>query len=286
MEKSSTAKPVGCKIYRILVFVLPLLYSLQTRFLLRSKLGVVVWGTEYLIPIILTMLILGHWHLYVIDAIISIVAVYNLYEIGYIQNDCETIKHECHPTMRHTKDTLQIYEKWKFAIYLIRILVEVGLSYYLYEIAGISALNIVLLWLIIPLYLLYNGIRNRINLYLIALLTTYRYCFPIYLYGNITASEYLGTLLLVLFFVYPFPKFIEICVDGKGNSPEKWAQLFLLRFEERFLFRVKYYIIMLIISLVLAFNCVLPYIVTIIPLYFFIIRIPQVRMKKIGKRSL
>ena len=268
------------KLYRYLVFLVPLLFSIQTRFLRRSRLGIIVWATEYLIPVLIAMIVLNVHCINLVHGLISIVAVYNLYEIGYIQNDCETIKHEEHPTLRLSSESLHLYEKYKIHIYVTRIVIGVCFSWYMIRV-GNNLWAVIAMWAIIPLYLIYNKLRGRINLYLIVILTTYRYCFPIYLYAAYK-FEYIWIIIICMFLAYPFPTFIEICTDGKGNPPEKWTKLFMKDFESRFIFRVRYYSIMSILCVTLAYLELLPYICVLIPLYYLADRIPQLRMKKLG----
>lgn len=265
------------------MFFTPLLYSIQTRFLRRSRLGIIVWATEYLIPVLLAIIIINYDLVNFIIAFWVIIASYNLYEIGYIQNDCETIKHENTPTKRLTNEDLVFYEKNKIFIYVVRIIIETLLSYYLYS-KGVSLYNILILWLIIPYYMLYNKLRGRINLYLILPLTSWRYCFPVLLYGCLIDSTILWAVIICLFVAYPFPTFIEICSDGKGCPPEKWTRIFLKNFNERFTFRIKYYTLMCIVYLVLAIYYVVPYCILLIPFYYLMDRIPQLWMKKMEKK--
>ena len=274
---------MGSRLYKCLVFCLPLLYAIQTRFLRRSKLGVIVWATEYLMPLLLAMFLLNFESYSLTIAFLSIVASYNLYEIGYIQNDCETIKQEKKPTKRLTHDDLDFYERNKLTIYIVRLLIELMLCYYLYT-TGASIICIVFLWFIVPYFVLYNALRGRINLYLILPLTSWRYCFPVFLYGDIMDVSILCSIIICVFFAYPFPTFIEICSDGKGCSPEKWTRFFLNNFSDRFLFRIKYYVIMFLIYLILSICYVVPSYELLIPFYYLIIRIPQLWMKKMGDK--
>ncbi len=282
MVEGYSGKAMGNKIYRSLIFFVPLLYSIQTRFLRRTSLGIIVWITEYLTPVLIAMVVLDLHHINIIHGLISIIAVYNLYEIGYIQNDCETTKHEERPTLRLSYNALNFYESYKISIYLMRLVIGCFLSYYMMMV-GISMSGLIVMWAIIPYYLIYNKLRGRINLYLIALLTTYRYCFPIYLYGLHT-TQYLWVIIICMFFSYPFPTFIEICSDGKGNPPESWTRCFLKNFEDRFIFRVKYYVALGLLITLMAFFEVVPLLIVVIPLYYLLDRTPQVGMKKINKR--
>ena len=91
-------------------------------------------------------------------------------------------------------------------------------------------------------------------------------------------------MLAVLFISYPLPTFMEICADGKGNPPERWTKLFMKDFEGRFIFRIWYYAVMLALTIWLAYCGIIPYISIIIPFYYLMDRIPQLKMKKLAAR--
>lgn len=63
---------------------------------------------------------------------LSVMLVYNYYEIGYIQNDTETIKKENNPTLRLTMIQLQYYKSHFILIYSSRIFWGILLSLLLY----------------------------------------------------------------------------------------------------------------------------------------------------------
>ena len=283
MEKSGKGEKVASELYRGIIFVLPLIYSIQTRFLRRSKLGIIIWATEYFIPVFLVMALIDLDSINIFYAIMLILSVYHLYEIGYIQNDCETIKRESSPTIRLTRHYLLFYEENKNLIYILRVLIGIFFSWWIYSITGNSVL-IISMWLVVPYFFVYNMIRGRINLYMLFFLMAYRYCFPLCVYCAIVSSDYMWTILVLMLFAYPFPTFIEICADGKGNPPEKWTLLFLKSFDERFVFRIKYYSFMLVICIVLFLLLNTPYVTVILPLYFLLDRFPQLYMKKMGDK--
>lgn len=122
------------------MFFVPLLYALETRFLKRSKLGAIVWTTEFLLPTIIALWLVKYnfaeWYYW----IVSILSVYNLYEIGYIQNDCETIKREQKPTLRVSTKELLFYEKRKYSIYGLRFLLGLLGSVFFFTMALISVI--------------------------------------------------------------------------------------------------------------------------------------------------
>lgn len=269
------------KYHQYIYYYIPTFFALKTRFLKRSRWGLIVWCSEYLIPVLLAMIIQRWGDFSFMNSALAILAVYNYYEIGYIQNDCETIKKEIKPTLRLSKEDLDYYEQHKIDIYFFRIIIGVFCtSVFLYN--DLPIIYIIGLWSILPIYYLYNTIRGRINLYFIVILTTFRFCYPLLLYGG---NDYFNIpLLLVIFFSYPFPTFIIQCVEGKYGKSEKWALVFFHNYDDRFLFRVKYYFI---ISLVITILCVvssLSWLLCIIPYYYLVTRTSQLKMSRLGPK--
>lgn len=283
MEESHRKESVGCKYHRMLMFYIPIMYALETRFLKRSKWGVLIWGTEYLFPVTMTLfLVVGMdiceiW----IKFLLAIAGVYDFYEIGYIQNDCETIKKEASPTLRVSSAELAFYERAKFKIYGIRLILGVVFSLSCF-VNGTSWVTLLVLWLIIPFYMLYNNLRGRINLYLILPLAIYRYCMPVSLvvYNHDAVFWYSWIMLVV---AYPFLKFLEICAGGKSLPQEKWT-IFILKNDDRFAFRVKYYFSVTICVFVFCLLNGNAPLLWYIPLYYFILRLLQLKMPKLGSR--
>ena len=93
-------------------FYLPMGYLLKTR--LNSLAKFISWNIIYVFPLFYLAYIKLNFVITIIDFVEilgSIIVVYNFYEIGYIQNDTETIKRESNPTLRVSKDELEYYEE-------------------------------------------------------------------------------------------------------------------------------------------------------------------------------
>lgn len=282
MEKNYKKTSMACKTHRILMFFIPLLYAIETRFLKRSKLGVIVWLSEFLIPVTLAIIIIQKQNIQFLHTILAIISVYNLYEIGYIQNDCEVIKHEDNPTLRLSTPELKFYERQKYIIYLIRFIYGVGLTFYFHN-QLIPNIILLILWSIIPLFYIYNKLRGRINLYLIFILTAYRYCMPLLLISNPYNINFWCISTCVLY-SYPLLKLIEICAGGKSLPQEKWTTLFLKHYDDRFKFRIKYYLCLSLITMIISYINIYWHYAYIIPLYFLFLRSIQYRMPRLGPR--
>ena len=51
MDKVNSAKEMGSIYAGVLMFYVPVLYAIRTRFLKRTKLGIFFWLAEYLFPV-------------------------------------------------------------------------------------------------------------------------------------------------------------------------------------------------------------------------------------------
>ena len=141
-----------------------------------------------------------------------------------------------------------------------------------------SCILLPVLWGIIPLYLLYNSMRNRLNQYLVLFLMVYRYGVPFFLYTHFNWNCY---LLLLIIISYPIPTFIQICANEKRGRCEKWALFFVGSYNKRELFRLKFYLFLIVGVGVLAFLNQVHLYYVILPIYFFLFRIGSYSMRKI-----
>ena len=57
MDKVNSAKEMGSSYVGVLMFYVPVLYAIRTRFLKRTKLGIFFWFAEYLFPVLLSLLL-------------------------------------------------------------------------------------------------------------------------------------------------------------------------------------------------------------------------------------
>ena len=278
MDKVNSAKEMGSSYVGVLMFYVPVLYAIRTRFLKRTKLGIFFWFAEYLFPVLLSLLLANIEPISIFQMLLSVVCVYCFYEIGYIQNDCETIKKEENPTLRLSEDELKIYERNKWNIYMTRGVLGILFSMYYIQQGIPSCILLPVLWGIIPLYLLYNSMRNRLNQYLVLFLMVYRYGVPFFLYTHFNWNCY---LLLLIIISYPIPTFIQICAKEKLGRCEKWALFFVGSYNKRELFRLKFYLFLIVGVGVLAFLNQVHLYYVILPIYFFLFRIGSYSMRKI-----
>lgn len=247
------------------IFYIPFWYSKQTRF--RTIPRFCSWIIIYLIPVLLCFFFVSPTFNYIalLKSFLGVTLIYNLYEIGYIYNDAETIKKESSPTMRLNHSQIQFYENNKRNIYNFRFFVAVMITF------GLSFYDGVLLflfaaWAIIPAYMLYNSVRSRLNLPLHFVLVTLRYCSPVLLftgYDNI----YIGFVMILLF---PLINTLERCTESRFKL-DFLKEFFLVNRKSG---RYIYYFILLVIGLVCiyVFGNYIYYVFSCYALYYMVFR--------------
>lgn len=255
----------------ILKFYVPLLYSLETRFAHKSIIGVFLWILDYFLPIMALMFIslsMVNYFTFLVG-VVAILFVYGLYEVGYIQNDAETIKGEENPTKRLSNNDILYYERHKFDIYTIRLIWGLAFSYFFFYIYPYSSIIVVLIlmWMIVPLYLLYNSNRSKWCIVLLNILTSYRYIMPVILVIGRFDIISIG----VAYFMHPFPTIIQQAVMSKFGVEAIMLKKYILSdFSKRYAFRVKYYFVMFLFLLVILLITGNNILYIFIPLYYLI----------------
>lgn len=236
----------------VMLMCIPMCYSFWTRY--KGKNGFFAWLVKYFIPV-LTMGVLYSEYSFV-GFVLGLFYVYSLYEIGYIQNDCETIKKESNPTLRIDEHCLEVYESNKYFIYFCRAL-YILLFGVLLIFHGVNPWIVVYGFLTLPVFFVYNYVRNRRSLFIHLLLLVFRYSVPVVAAVN----GFCPLCLLFLFFTYPVTLFVERSVKGKFG----YRNMFIVRYvmhdySERYSFRIKYYLIFFVITVMGVVFSMLPYI--------------------------
>ena len=205
----------------MIFFYIPFLYFIKSRF--SSNLKVLSWLLIYFVPL---FIITGGVNY--INFILMCTLVYTLYEIGYIQNDAETIKKEKNPTERLSKHQLSYYEFNKANIYTFRFLLSFLICYYLTN-NGVSF--VYLTFLITPVFFIYNHIRSRFSLLVHFLLVCLRFSLPVLLLSNSIVLFFISILL------FPFINTFE----RSGEKRFNYRRSISFQHKYRSLFRVLYY---------------------------------------------
>ena len=199
--------------FRMSFFFIAVKYFTHTRISSRARL--LSWIIIYVVP---TFYIHSNYSNYTLSFtlfiyLVKLLAIYNFYEVGYIQNDTETIKKETNPSLRLTQEELTFYNKHRLAIYLSRIILGLVLQLLLLKVIDFTTGPLVFCastWLILLIYLVYNNIRNRLNLFLHFFLVTIRFLsYPLLFIPFFSIAD--STLLLLIFPI------INLCERGAAK---------------------------------------------------------------------
>ncbi|OUP05758.1 hypothetical protein B5F34_16085 [Mediterranea sp. An20] len=195
---------------KYIFFYFPLWYLVKSRLYTIYKF--LSWLVVYLIPVFLLFIWnSGFSMLNICVFVLTVFLIYNYYEIGYIQNDTETIKKENIPTLRLKKDEYSYYERHKIYIYISRLCIGIVFLFLFKE--YISMEFIFFLFLILICYLIYNSIRNRWNLLINSCLVLIRYLSPLFM--CVGTENYI--ILFASVFIYPLLNFIERASSKRFN---------------------------------------------------------------------
>ncbi|NIG76480.1 hypothetical protein F3J34_23195 [Klebsiella sp. Ap-873] len=250
----------------MILFYTPFLYTIQTR--LKSKAHVLSWLVIYIIPVFFCFSFFNEDDsvtTIILKGVLGILLIYNLYEVGYIYNDAETIKKEKKPTYRLSPDSLDYYEKNKYSIYSVRFVAALIISIMIF----IFFKNVGFLfaaWSIIILYAIYNNIRNIFNLPIHFLLVTVRFCSLLILYSPIG----FGCAFILMIFIFPVINTLERCSEKRFDLA-LFQNMTLCNKKDG---RYKYYLALLLVSFVLLIiePAQATVVFTMYCIYFFIYR--------------
>lgn len=176
-----------------------------------------------------------------------------VYDVGYIQNDTETIKKEKNPTRRFSEADLNFYYQHRYSIYLLRGIMTfcfIVVSHLLFSDTDILYFCAGLL-LMMLIFWLYNNFRGHIRMFLYFILSSLRYIVPFLLfYENVSFA-----LVILLLMIHPFVRAIEF----KSSKPpcittNIYFRKYIIHYDVSRLhgFRVFTYIILCLIAAVLC----------------------------------
>lgn len=192
------------------LFYIPFFYFYKTR--IKSLATLINWIFIYIVPTFALFFLMAEKYslLTVCLSYISIIlAVYSIYEAGYIQNDAETTKFELNPTLRLSKEQLEYYEEHKSIIYVVRIFFSFLFGSVALTLMDSSKEQMFLIFATLIMiggtYLIYNNIRNIFTLLLLFILVSLRYMTPLLL---VYEKEWEFYLLLVIL-LYPALNLLE-----------------------------------------------------------------------------
>lgn len=162
------------------IFYLPFGYFVSTR--LANKAAVISWIMIYPVALLVSVALeLGETH--ALPAILlAMLAIYSLYELGYMDNDTRTVRGEISPTERLDAGEKDYFARMKWLIFVARLTVVLAACIVIDALssgtpqgrmaffAGLGVIAIV--------FLIYNSMRGRANLPLHFVLVMCRFCLP------------------------------------------------------------------------------------------------------------
>lgn len=258
-----------------MIYYLPVLYTIKTRY--SSNFKKLVYILTYILPeaLILYLECKEHLPLSIIIPIflISILSYINIYELGYIYNDTETIKNENNPTKRLSDSQLEIYEKYKIVIYFIRFM-QIGilntvLSFFISPKSIVCFCTIEIITLII--YWIYNHVRGNLAMFFYFFLISARY-----LSITLCATElFTLSIFIATLFVFPIVRTMEYKAHyGEESSVNLFFRKYIIKYDIQKIpvFRVWATFILLIISFILKLFNICDFTPFILCLYMFLYR--------------
>lgn len=260
------------------MFFLPFMTSIQTRYNSFSK--VTVYCITYVIPEFLIVLLQNHLQnlfaekLYIIF-ILSFVSFVNLYEVGYIYNETETIKHESDPTKRLSDRQLTFYERHKPLIYGERIILTIALNVVLS--LFISKQSLMLFsaeeLLCMAVFFLYNTVRGgRISQVIYFFLSVLKYIAPVFCYSE---RMDMGVILACVF-VFPIVRTMEYKAHyGSEVNTNLFFRKHIIKYDVNRIpvFRVIATLCLLVISILMGIIGFCSWLPSIMCAYMFLYRL-------------
>lgn len=244
------------------VFYLPFGYYYAVRLGTLPKL--LSWMLIYLMPTAFYSAIgyTGSWGLFALNYGLILLAVFSLYECGYIANDTLSIRHEQQPAIRLYDYNFVHFERYKAVIFGARLSYSLLTLLALYALNGYEAtLHIALSILVmVSLFGIYNRWRSRYNVWMYPFLVCSRYI-PFML---LTPHPWEIWVLLLLSF--PLLNALE-----RFSMPRyRWPLMRILipTEESKTIFRVVYYGIVALMTTAFGLIASVPC-TWFIPLYIF-----------------
>jgi len=253
---------------------------------LKTKLEQISWIIIFIIP----QLLVTHQYqtlssvIFILLFFTSQVVFNSLYEIGYIENDVKTSKIEKKPTIRLNNNMNSFVEDHYLSLVNTRYFVVLFLLTFLLIAKQKMNIDLYIMQFVILLvvtrlvFLIHNKIRNLGNLFSFSILAITKYIFPVILF--VPVNQLIFPVVL-LFFLFPLIRIIEHSTH-KRYGFNQYAKLI----GNHDIFRIYYYLILLILSVILFIEEVVTYndslltFMTII--YFFLFRLFSLFLIKKG----
>ncbi len=242
------------------VFFIPFAYYYCVRLGTVQKL--LSWLLLYVMPTCFYMLLsagllesfcLSGLLKFLVNYLLVLLMVFNLYETGYIHNDTFATLREQEPALRLYPYNLTFFYRNAKLIFLLRLLYSVVAAVLLVAVNGLGwgVFRVIAATFMIPLiFLCYNFWRSKWNVLLYPVLVFSRYL-PFLLLYCVNPR-----LILLLFLVFPFVAWLE-----RFSMPRHrfgFMKLLIPKEESKTFFRVAYYLLCIVLIHLIYIHLNLP----------------------------
>ena len=259
------------------MFFMPFLFTIRTRYNAPSKIA--VYGITYIVPLFL-IAFMQNYPASVSDAtfyvvfLLALVSYVNLYEVGYIWNECETIKKETDPTKRLSDEQLAFYDNHKILIYTERFVLSAGLNAMLS--CFVSALSLLLFSameiLSCAVFFVYNSVRGKYTQVIYLFLSILKYSALCFCFSEMLSFS----TILASIFVFPLVRTMEYKAHyGTDSNVNRFFRKYIIRYDISRItsFRVLATLALLCISVALRIFGMCNWIPAIACTYMFLYRL-------------
>lgn len=266
------------KLSIIVGYSVPFVYAYKTR-MGKSLSGLLKWLCEFLMPTFgLYYFAIGDGRVDVVGYALMTTLVYTLYEWGYFWNDTVTVRKETNPTLRLSAEMYRLAYQNRYVVTVVRLVFAMMLTWWIFyqsggEFGGRIALCAA--WMLPLVYAFHNTFRGTWSHLSHLLLLFLRYVSA----ALLPLLVWSWWIPLLAFLVYPLPNMMEMLARGKFGLSYPITRLYLPKYENRYRFRVCYYVLF---SLVLWFlylinrfsigYCLLPTLLLVYQLFFYVIK--------------
>lgn len=269
------------------MFFVPFLFTIKTHY--NSKNKIFVYFITYIVPLFLLSFLqnfpdVQNFSFYA-SFLIGLVSYVNIYEVGYIYNECETIKKENNPTKRLSQNPLDFYENHKFLIYTEHFVLTMVLNLTLLQFVSQKSVVLFSVAEIISLliFIIYNNVRGKVTQFVYFFLSFAKYASIIFIHSeNLSVSVFLAAV-----FIFPIVRTLEYKAHyGKDSNVNVFFRKYIIKYDvsKITVFRVWATLILLCVSIVLYFLKITNLIPAICCAYIFLYRLALFVAVKCGAK--
>lgn len=268
------------------MFFMPFLFTIRTHY--NSPCKIAVYGITYIVPLFLIVFMQNYpasisSTIFYVVFLLALVSYVNLYEVGYIWNECETIKKETYPTKRLSDERLAFYDKHKILIYTERFALSVGLNALLSCFVSSSSILLFSAMEILScvVFFVYNSVRGKHTQVIYLFLCVLKYSALCFCFSETLSFS----TLLASIFVFPIVRTMEYKAHYDTDSKVNLLfRKYIIHYDVSKItsFRVWATLALLCISIVLRISGICNWIPAIACTYMFLYRLTLFIVIKAG----